>query len=172
VIAAAALAVALVGVTAVVAGAASLARGHRDRRWGRLVAVDDGQGVTLRSDRYRLAGRPDALRLRSGGPLVPVELKHRPAPGRGPYPSHLVQLGAYALLLEDLTGEAPRFGVLRYADRDVRVRFDRELRERVLSTLDEVRRPYDGRADPSLAKCRGCPWSPRCDASLARTRPT
>ena len=158
---------ALVGLACAIAGALSLARGARERRLGSLVAVDAGRARTLVSERYRLAGRPDALRQRPDGTWVPVELKHRPAPARGPFRSHEVQLAAYCLLVEATTGRPPPFGVLRYADREVIVRWDDAARRRVLAVRSSVAAPYDGRADPSPAKCAGCVWSPRCDASLA-----
>ena len=160
------VALALSGAVAAGLGARSLWRRAAERRLGELVAVDAGRPATLRSERYRLVGRPDLLRRRPDGRWVPIELKHRPAPRRGPFPSHLVQLAAYCLLIEDLTGRAPPFGVLRYVDGEVTVPFDAALRGKVLSVLAAVRGPYDGRADPSPAKCHGCPWSASCDASL------
>lgn len=164
------LALATAGCLCTIAAAVSLRRASRDRRLGRLLAVDAGRSVTLRSERYRLAGRPDAVRRRRDGTVVPVELKHRAAPPRGPFPSHLVQVGAYCLLLEEATGHPTPFGVLRYTDREVVVPFDAELRRRVLSLLAEVAGPYDGRADPAPSKCTGCRWSSSCDASLAPGR--
>jgi len=161
------LALGLAGVVATVAGAVSLRRRSADRRLGELVAIDAGRAATLRSTRYRLAGRPDVLLRAAGGTLLPVELKHRPAPAGGPFPSHLVQLGAYCLLVEEATGRSPPFGVLRYTDREVRVAWDPGLRARVVGTVARVRERYDGRADPAPGKCRRCVWSDRCDASLA-----
>jgi CRISPR-associated exonuclease Cas4 len=161
------LTLALVGAACLIGGIASLRRRARDRRLGELVAVDAGRPVTFRSERYRLVGRPDAVRRRPDGRLVPVELKHRPMPTRGPFPSHVVQLGAYCLLIEEATGQAPPFGVLRYIDRELAVPWDSGFRERVLAVLSRATGPYDGRADPSPRKCSGCSWSSSCDASLA-----
>lgn len=161
---------AAIGAVSLLAGALSLRRSSRERRLGELVAVDAGRPITLRSPRYRLAGRPDALRRRRDGTVVPVELKHRPAPEGRPFPSHVVQVAAYCLLVEETTGRAPPFGVLRYTDREVVVPWDAEARRRVLNALGGATGPYDGRADPSPAKCAGCAWSPSCDASLAGRR--
>ena len=165
------LALGVVGAACTLAGAVSLRRRAAEGRLGSLVAVDAGRPVTLRSERYRLVGRPDALRRRSDGVLIPVELKHRPAPPRGPFPSHLTQLGAYCLLIEEATGQPPPFGVLRYTDGERAVPWDAGFRARVLSTLEDATGPYDGRADPSPEKCGRCVWSPRCDASLAGRPP-
>ena len=57
----------------------------------------------LRSRRYGLVGRPDYLvQMRDGGRrfVVPVEVKSRARPAR-PYDSHILQLAAYCLLVED-----------------------------------------------------------------------
>ena len=163
------LSLSLLGSGAVVLGLGVVALYRRkvDRRWGELVAIDAGRSAVLRSERYRLVGRPDALRRRPEGTLVPVELKHRPAPSRGPFPSHRVQLGAYCLLVEEATGQSPPFGVLRYTDREVPVPWDDALRSLVMVTLGRATGAYDGRADPAPSKCAGCVWSPTCDASLA-----
>ena len=71
----------------------------------------------LRSRRYGLVGRPDYLvQMRDGGRrfVVPVEVKSRARPAR-PYDSHVLQLGAYCLLVEDnFRGCAPlRIAALR-----------------------------------------------------------
>lgn len=161
------LALVAVGVVVLVAGASALRRRSGERRFGTLLAADVGSGRTLRSDRYRLAGRPDLLRRRPDGAVIPIELKSRPAPRRGPYASHRLQLAAYCLLVEEETGSPPPYGVLRYADGQVEVPWDRAARTELFGVLAEVRRPYDGRALPAPAKCAGCVWSPNCDASLA-----
>ena len=123
----------------------------------------EGRGRPLTSPARPLRGKPDqVIRLRSGG-LVPVEYKSY---RRGSRPPHgdLVQLGAYLVLLEDLHGRAPRYGVLRYADRVQRVRYTAALRREVLRLLEEVRangrRAPEGR--PSRALCRRCPFAPIC----------
>ncbi len=155
------------GLVVLFAGAVSLRRRSRDRRLGELVAADAGKPRTLRSERYRLVGRPDLLRRRPDGSLVPVELKSRPAPRDGPFASHRVQLAAYCLLVEEETGRPPPFGVLRYDDREFTIPWDGAARAEVLGLLRELRGRYDGRASPAPAKCAGCAWSPSCDASLA-----
>jgi CRISPR-associated exonuclease Cas4 len=164
----------LVAVGVVVAGglAAALALRslvvrHREGRYGSLVAVDEGPGpgTLLRSTRYAIAGRPDELRRLRDGRLVPVELKSRSAPPRGPPYSHQVQVWAYCLLVEETQGAAPPFGVLRYGDgTEFRVPWDAAARAGLLRLRAELARPYDGRATPSRAKCAGCRWREACDA--------
>lgn len=162
----------LVGVAFLVVGALVAAAALRelfarrsDQRFGALVAIDAGSAALLRSSRYRISGRPDVLRRMADGRVVPVELKSRRTPARGPPRSHLVQVAAYNLLVEESTGTSPPFGVLRYSDGgEYRVPWDRESREELLRLRVEIDRPYDGRATPTRAKCARCPWRTVCDA--------
>ncbi len=137
---------------------------RRERELGRLEAIDAGAPATLRSDRYRLQGRPDVVRRAADGTGVPVEVKSRASPHRGPPRSHLVQVWAYCLLVEESTGRAPPFGVLRYSDAEFRVRWDAAARRELLALRAEIARPYDGRATPSPERCARCPWVESCDA--------
>jgi CRISPR-associated exonuclease Cas4 len=158
----------LVGAILVAVALRALVARHRDLALGTLVAVDAGASKLLRSPRYRLSGRPDALRRLPDGRVVPVEIKSRTAPARGPPPSHVAQVRAYALLVEETTGVAPPFGVLRYSDgAEFRVAWDARARAEILSLRAELDRPYDGRASPSPGKCAGCRWRDVCDASAA-----
>lgn len=158
--------VALVGVVLVAWALRALSERRSDRALGRLVAVDAGRPRTLRSERYRLIGRPDEIRERPDGRLVPVEFKSRAAPPRGPPLSHLTQVRAYCLLVEDTTGTPPPYGLLRYSDQEFRVRWDDEARRELLLLRNELLRPYDGRATPSSGKCARCPWANVCDARV------
>jgi CRISPR-associated exonuclease Cas4 len=157
---------ALVGLGVVAWALRSLSRRRYDRSRGRLVAVDAGRPATLRSERYRLVGRPDELREQPDGRLVPVELKSRTTPARGPSPSHIAQVRAYCLLVEDATGRSPPYGLLRYADGEFRIRWDDAARRELLTVRAELLRPYDGRATPSAGRCARCPWYGVCDARV------
>jgi CRISPR-associated exonuclease Cas4 len=161
----AALAVLLAGAVVASAAVRSLLARHRDAALGSLVAIDAGAPMTLRSARYRLSGRPDLLRRLPDGRLVPIEIKSRPSPPAGPLPSHRVQVAVYCLLVEESTGVAPPFGVVRYSDgAEFRLRWDAVARANLLALRAEVDRPYDGRATPSYAKCARCGWRAVCDA--------
>lgn len=161
-----AIVVAFVGLLLAAWALRALSDRRRDRRLGELVAVDAGRPATLRSERYRLSGRPDALRRLPDGRLVPVELKSRAAPPRAPAPSHVVQVRAYCLLVEEATGVPPPFGILRYADGEYRVRWDAAAKGELLSIRWDLARPYRGEATPSRAKCARCPWFSVCDARV------
>jgi CRISPR-associated exonuclease Cas4 len=160
-----ALALAVAGAGILLASALALGRRRRDRALGALVAIDAGDAATLRSARYRLSGRPDVLRRLPDGRIVPIELKSRPTPAAGPTASHRIQVAAYCLLVEEATGRAPPFGVVRYGDgAEFRLPWDAAARAALLRVRAEIDRPYDGRASPSRAKCARCGWRSVCDA--------
>lgn len=160
----------LVAGAAILGGAAiMLARRAWDRRYGELISVDVGPNGSplLRSERYRISGRPDLVRRRRDGRTIPVELKTGPQPEGGPPRSHLVQLYAYCLLLEETESIPPPFGVLRYGDGgEVEVPWGKEEKEILLEIRREMGLPYDGRARPSRARCARCRWRTACDARL------
>ncbi len=107
--------------------------------------TDRRSGVVLSSERYGLRGKPDYIVYHDGVP-IPVEVKSRPAP-RTPFDSHLLQLAAYCLLVEETTGVMPPFGRLKYEDRAVDVPFSDSLRQRLLKTISMMRADL---ADPYL----------------------
>jgi CRISPR-associated exonuclease Cas4 len=148
----------------------TLWRRRRDRRPGQLVALDDGRdrGATLRSPRWKLVGRPDELRRRPDGTIVPVEWKSRRAPTGDVPASHRIQLYAYCLLVEESSGRPPPFGILRYGDRAERsLPWDDRARTELFEVLDKARRPYRGEATPSPGKCRACGYRGSCDVRAA-----
>ncbi len=161
-----AVAALLLGVLLLALSLRALLASARGRRDGTLVSVDRaGEGTSLTSAGLRLVGRPDALRRLPDGRYIPVELKRRPAPRSGPLPSHQVQVAAYCLLVEETTGVPPPYGVLRYGDGvEFRLPWDAARRHDLLELRARLRRPYDGRATPSPAKCRHCGWREQCDA--------
>lgn len=147
-----------------------LALRARDRRWGSLVAVDavGAPSMTLRSERYRLVGRPDIVRRRHDGRPVPIEVKSRPSFRDGPPRSHIIQVWAYCLLLEEAEGRTPPYGVLRYADGvEYRVPWGSVERGILLDLREEMAGRYDGRARPTPARCAHCRWWSVCDARAA-----
>ena len=176
----------------VVAGAARIIARGRARRTGlpqgSLIYGDTGAPVgrvapvtlneegerqerPLVSRLYGLTGRPDYLvRTREG--VVPVEAKSTRKPASGvPYDSHLMQLAAYCLLVEDQLGEPVPYGVVRYRDGEVRVRFTPELRESLLALLAEMRETRDAeeahRSHEEPPRCAACSYLDACDESLA-----
>jgi CRISPR-associated exonuclease Cas4 len=117
--------------------------------------------------RLGLVGKPDYL-IQMRGRLIPVEVK----PGRNaahPYESDLMQLAAYCVLIEETTGAAPPYGLLRYAERTFRLSYTARVREEVLTLLDEMRNALDNDCDRSHddpARCWGCGFLSQCDQAI------
>src|SRR5437867_11717174 len=89
------------------------------------------------SPRFGLTVKPDYLVNTNQG-LVPVEVK----PGRTdhePHESHLLQVLAYCLLLEETEGKRPPYGLLRYSGDTFKVDYNDETRAYLLSVLEEMR---------------------------------
>lgn len=123
----------------------------------------------LYSPRYRLTGRPDYL-IRRGKVIFPVEVKTASAP-RYPHRSHVMQLMAYCLLVEEAFGLRPPYGWIRYRDRTFQVEYTPELQEELLRVLAAMRRDLERgeahRQHNAPARCRACGFRTICEESLA-----
>jgi CRISPR-associated exonuclease Cas4 len=122
----------------------------------------------LISQRYGLVGKPDYL-LETRGGLIPVEVKPSRT-AQEPYDSDLMQLAAYCLLIEDTTGHAPRYGLLRYAQHTFHMPYTSALRAELLMLIEELRdsrnAPDVQRSHSSAARCRSCGFYAVCDDRL------
>lgn len=131
--------------------------GVRTRR--KLVSVD------ITSERLMLRGRMDALIDESGSP-APYEVKATVAPLR-PWPGQVLQLAAYALLLEERYGRRVERGYLHYLEGDVvrEVPIGEEQRAAVLRVLAEIQEVVTLEAIPPRApwsRCRDCVYRKVC----------
>lgn len=132
---------------------------------GELAYADDSlvRRPTLRSERLLLAGRPDLLE-KIDGVYVPVE--HKPS-SRRLQQSHILQVAAQCLLVEDLYGVRPPHSVVVLAGgvRE-RVTCSPELERGVLRVMEEMRRILASGAPPgpawAAAKCRACGFRRVC----------
>jgi CRISPR-associated exonuclease Cas4 len=143
---------------------------------GEVVYTDTGAWETveqpLLSRRYGLVGRPDYLvRVRERGQesLIPVEVKSGRQPQTAdaqPAAGHVLQLGAYCLLVEDIHQQRPAYGLLRYADVTLKIPFTDALRREVLDTAEAIRRarraPDVPRSHQEPARCRACGYRDAC----------
>jgi len=139
---------------------------------GEVIYSDTGMweevSEPLISRRYGLVGRPDYLvrtEERGRQVIVPVEVKSRRMPPQ-PLESHVLQLSAYCLLVEDHYKTRPPHGLIRYADGIVRIPFNPDLQRQVLSAAEAIRRartaPDVRRQHNDAARCRRCPYRQAC----------
>ncbi len=113
-----------------------------DRRLHEAIQADEGEWLTLvlESEKLGLKGKVDCLRRRDGR-LIPYEHKRGRCrtgnKGAETWPSDALQVSAYALLLEEHTGERIQEARVRYhADKTtVRVQIDTSARQAVQDAI-------------------------------------
>jgi CRISPR-associated exonuclease Cas4 len=155
---------------------------------GRLIYSDTGNPVAalgpiiknergikqerpLVSQAYGLTGRPDYL-VRTTEGIVPVEAKSTKCPASGrPYDSHVMQLAAYCLLVESTIGAEVPYGVIKYSDREIIVDYTEELRDELITLLEEMRAAREAedvhRSHEDVRRCSKCSMREVCTESLA-----
>jgi CRISPR-associated exonuclease Cas4 len=124
------------------------------------------------SKRLLMAGKPDYLMKDRNGDLIPIEVKSSNAPRAGrPYESHLMQLAAYFLLLEDVLQRPVPYGLIRYRNRTLRVANTDELRARLMDVIAQMRRlmarDVARRNHNRPQRCSRCSVAHACDERLA-----
>lgn len=90
------------------------------------------------SERYGLRGRPDYV-IAEGDHVIPVEVKTGRTP-RGPLFSHILQIAAYCLLVEEKYGKPPPHGIIRYEAASHEIEYNDDLKKLLLGKLDQMRR--------------------------------
>ncbi len=156
------------------AWAARRGQQHSGLPTGEVIYADTGHWAEvarpLFSQRYRLTGKPDYLVDNEEG-LIPVEVKHTTAPAGGKaYASHVMQLAAYCLLVEDVLGKTPPCGLIRYRDATLRIPYDAALRANLLALLEAMRSSaraaHVPRSHNDAARCHGCGLRHGCDEAV------
>ncbi len=141
-----------------------------DVREGAVKYVDrlKKKAKLLSSETYRLRGRPDYI-LEIDGENIPVEVKTGRTP-KGPFFSHILQIAAYCLLLEEETGTPPSYGIVKYGETEFEIDYDETLKELLIAKLDEMRKlTLSGdvhRNHNREGKCRFCSRRKICPESL------
>ena len=140
---------------------------------GRVIYADTGAWNRcerpLFSRRYLLTGKPDYL-VDDGRARIPVEVKSTFCPS-SPYRSHVLQLAAYCLLVEEEVGQPPPYGIIKYHDQTYAVEYTAQLRTELLGVLAEMRQDLAAAdVSPSHAspnRCRSCGYREECEERLA-----
>ena len=136
---------------------------------GRVIYTDTGGWGRLErplfSRQFLLTGKPDYL-VADGADVIPVEVKAGRVPAR-PYPSHMLQLASYCLLVTECYGRRPPYGIIKYTDRTFEVDYTPELEEELLATLDRMRADLaEGNAPRShdqARRCQACGYRQHCE---------
>ena len=140
---------------------------------GRVIYADTGAWnrceKPLFSRRYLLTGRPDYL-VDDRRASIPVEVKSMSSPP-SPYRSHILQLAAYCLLVEEEYGQSPPYGIIKYRDQAYAVEYTAQLRDQLLGILAEMRQDLAaddvGPSHTNPNRCRACGYREECGEELA-----
>ena len=139
-----------------------------------LEADEEGDAVSLElaSDTLGLVGKVDCVRRRDGSHLPYEHKRGRPARDADdspqPWPSDRIQLIAYAMLLEEVFGQAVPEGRIRYhaANVTVRVAIDDGARDDLRTAIAEARRLRESVDRPPITEnarlCEKCSLAPVC----------
>jgi CRISPR-associated exonuclease Cas4 len=140
-------------------------RAHVGLSTGTIATTDDAaeRAPTLRSRRYGLVGRPDQL-VRVGRALIPVEQKPK---ARRLQQSHILQVAAQCLLVQEVYGIRPPYGIVVLAGGyRHKVEFSPSLELRLLDTMTRMRAMLSATAPPEPlwveGKCRACSFRQTC----------
>ena len=131
---------------------------------------DSDSAELLKDENTGLRGRPDQIVI-IDGEFIPLEQKTGRIP-RYPHLSHTMQLLAYLQLVENSTGRAPPFGVLKYGEDSIfQIDWNEEARGKLHDRLTEIQRlMVEGgakRDHDRPGKCRNCSRKHACSESLA-----
>jgi CRISPR-associated exonuclease Cas4 len=145
----------------------SLRREFRIR--GKIEYIDMDSAKLFKSEKYGLSGRPDYI-IKVNDKIIPVEEKTGRTP-RGPLFSHILQIAAYCLLIEDSTGMLPPYGIVKYPQHEHEIEYNEDLKKVLLEKLDEMRaimKTGDAhRNHERPGKCKNCSRREVCPERLA-----
>ena len=134
--------------------------------WDSLVPKIESE-VYVESDKLQLKGKIDRIE-KYNDTAIPVELKTGTAPKEGVWESHMIQLAAYMLLLEEKLGKKTVVGKVSYIkDSIVReVHMNPFLREEIIKLVKEVQDFLEKQNLPDFtrnkAKCESCGLKDDC----------
>jgi len=137
---------------------------------GEVEYVDryEDESKLFSSEKYRLRGRPDYI-VKEDKISIPIEIKTGRVP-KGPFFSHILQIAAYCLLLEEETGDTPPYGIVKYGDKEFEIEYDESLRELLLEKLEDMRKIFKTedvhRNHNREGKCRNCSRREICPETL------
>jgi len=123
---------------------------------------------SLINRQHGLIGKPDYLvEVKEKGRTftVPIEVKSARQPTT-PHAGHILQLGAYCLLVEEVYQQTPPYGLLHYANATLRIPFTQKLRREVIAAAETIRRDQPARtvarSHNEASRCRVCGYQHQC----------
>ena len=135
---------------------------------GDIEYIDMAGSKAFKSDKYGLIGRPDYV-IKMEDKQIPVEEKKGRTP-KGPLFSHILQIAAYCLLIEESTGKTPPYGLLKYPEQQHEIEYNEDLKKVLLEKLREMRKIMEtGEAHRNHnrpGKCKSCSRNDSCPEKI------
>jgi len=135
---------------------------------GKIEYIDMTGSKSFKSEKHGLIGRPDYV-IKVDDKLIPVEEKKGRTP-KGPLFSHILQIAAYCLLIEESTGQAPPYGLLKYPEQQHEIEYDEDLKKILLQKLQEMRNAMAAgeahRNHKRPGKCKSCSRNEGCPEKI------
>jgi len=126
------------------------------------------EGKEMESQKYGLRGKPDYV-IKIGDDYIPVEEKSMES--NHPRFSHVMQITAYCMIIEDVYGKAPPYGIIKYADRQFKIPYEERWKNMVINIRKNMLKDREkGRAHRNHnnpKKCAGCSRREYCPERLA-----
>ncbi len=134
---------------------------------GDIVYVGDKTANDIISENYKLIGKPDYI-IKNIDYYIPIELKTGRTP-RGPLFSHIIQVCAYCLLVED-NYKQKSYGLLYYPETNYKINFTDELKNTVLKIMEDIhnckKTKIAHRNHAKVTKCKNCARRNICPEKL------
>lgn len=137
-----------------------------DELWEKLTPKIQSE-FRIDSDELELKGIIDQIEVYSEQ-KIPIELKTGTAPSEGVWPGHRIQLGAYALLMEDKFGKEVKEGFVYYLDTQQKrhITINPFLKQEVKELKEKVRKLLENKEIPNFTdnenKCAKCGLYDQC----------
>lgn len=136
---------------------------------GTIEYIDVDNTKVFKSERYGISGTPDYV-IKVDENIIPVEEKTGRTP-KGPLFSHILQIATYCLLMEEVTGRAPPYGLLKYPEHEHEIEYNQDLKNLLLQKVTEMReimRTGDAHRNHNRpGKCAHCSRREVCSERLA-----
>jgi len=115
-----------------------------------------------------IVGKPDAVKKHRGS-FIPIEYKSRSISNE-PFDSHILQLYTYIFLLEKTKGVVVPYGILKYKNREFKIKNEPKLRAMWEATVNEMivsqKKFKFKRNHNHVNKCRACEYQNICEERL------
>jgi CRISPR-associated exonuclease Cas4 len=129
----------------------------------------DKRSKMLFSNKFALRGKPDYI-VKIKEKYIPVEIKTGKVP-RGPHFSHILQIAAYCLLINENYKIRPPYGIISYGKTNKhKINYDDQLENLLIEKIDELRQCIKNntahRNHKRKGKCTYCSRNEQCPEKL------